>query len=115
MFTHEAALAGVADDGAVILETTASPDSLLGGTLRWIDGPLAGLRYTVLASDPDGRFVLDEPAPADLAPGSRATVREGCDHTLPTCSTRFGNAVNFRGEPFLPGNDLLLRYPEPTA
>ncbi|MEO0871962.1 MAG: phage BR0599 family protein, partial [Pseudomonadota bacterium] len=23
---------------------------------------------------------------------------------------RFGNAHNFRGEPFLPGNDLLARY-----
>jgi len=30
---------------------------------------------------------------------------------METCSARFGNAVNFRGEPYLPGNDLLTRYP----
>ena len=42
--------------------------------------------------------------------GARAIVRQGCDHSLATCSGRFDNAVNFRGEPFLPGNDLVIRY-----
>jgi hypothetical protein len=30
-----------------------------------------------------------------------------------TCSqqVRFANAANFRGEPYLPGTDLLTRYP----
>ncbi|MGO1304812.1 MAG: phage BR0599 family protein, partial [Sphingomonas parapaucimobilis] len=36
---------------------------------------------------------------------------EGCDKRLETCLSRFGNVVNFRGEPFLPGIDLLTRYP----
>ena len=36
---------------------------------------------------------------------------EGCDKRLATCSQRFDNAANFRGEPHLPGNDLLTRYP----
>jgi hypothetical protein len=38
-------------------------------------------------------------------------VQEGCDHTIATCAARFGNAINFQGEPFLPGNDSLTRYP----
>ncbi len=37
-------------------------------------------------------------------------VLEGCDKRLATCATRFLNAGNFRGEPHLPGNDLLVRY-----
>jgi hypothetical protein len=45
--------------------------------------------------------------------GTKAELIEGCDHTITTCATRFGNAVNFRGEPFLPGNDLLARYGRP--
>jgi len=45
----------------------------------------------------------------------RAQVLEGCDHTLQTCGTRFGNAINFQGEPFLPGNDLIVRYGLPTG
>jgi hypothetical protein len=43
--------------------------------------------------------------------GMRALLTQGCDKRLATCSGRFGNAVNFRGEPFLPGMDLLTRYP----
>jgi hypothetical protein len=44
----------------------------------------------------------------------RARLKEGCDHTLATCASRFGNAVNFRGEPFLPGNDMVIRYGLPS-
>ena len=33
------------------------------------------------------------------------------DGLLATCAGRFANAVNFRGEPHLPGMDLLTRYP----
>jgi hypothetical protein len=36
---------------------------------------------------------------------------EGCDKQLATCAMRFENALKFRGEPFLPGNDVLTRFP----
>jgi uncharacterized phage protein (TIGR02218 family) len=45
-----------------------------------------------------------------VAVGDRAEVIEGCDKTIATCAARFANAVNFRGEPYLPGIDLLTRY-----
>ena len=54
---------------------------------------------------------LAEPLPVEIPAGSRAELIEGCDRRLTTCAERFGNAVNFRGEPYLPGNDLLTRYP----
>ena len=56
-------------------------------------------------------LVLDEPLSAAVSTGLRVLLREGCDHRLETCATRFDNAVNFQGEPFLPGNDQLYRYP----
>jgi uncharacterized phage protein (TIGR02218 family) len=43
--------------------------------------------------------------------GCSIELREGCDKRFATCSGRFANAANFRGEPHLPGNDLLTRYP----
>ena len=43
--------------------------------------------------------------------GVLVELSEGCDRSLATCAARFGNAVNFRGEPYLPGIDLLTRYP----
>ncbi len=114
-FTHEATLAGFDPNAnSVTLATVAAPANLAFGSLRWLDGPHAGRTMAVLSAGPGG-LVLDEPLSAALAPGLRAMVREGCDHRLDTCATRFANAVNFQGEPFLPGNDQLYRYPPPPT
>ncbi len=113
-FTHEAVLLSVeADANTASFTSLAEPDDLVGGLVRWLDGPYAGLAMTVMFAGADG-LVLDTPLGAGLVPGQRAILREGCDHTLDTCATRFANAVNFQGEPFLPGNDLLTRYPAPA-
>lgn len=113
-FTHEAVLAGIdLAINAVTLACAAAPADLAGGRLRWLDGPHAGLGMAIVLADAAG-LVLDTPLDPALAPGLRALVREGCDHTLDTCAARFANAVNFQGEPFLPGNDLVGRYPAPA-
>lgn len=80
------------------------------GEVRWLDGPHVG-QTMILRSGANDELVCDRPLEGHLAPGTRVRLREGCDHTLATCAQRFGNAVNFRGEPFLPGNDLLAQYP----
>lgn len=112
-FTHQASLAEIsADAGSVRVSGGPAAASLAFGTLRWIDGPEAGLVRRIEAID--GTWLaLDRSTSGSVAAGTRIELREGCDHTLGTCSTRFGNAVNFQGEPFLPGNDLLTRYPAP--
>lgn len=110
-FSHEAVLA--ASDmvmNRVAVAPCPSPETLVGGLLRWLDGPLAGQGAAIVAADATG-LTLSAPLPAGLAAGVRVLLREGCDHTLETCATRFANAVNFQGEPFVPGNDLLARYP----
>ncbi|WDF72400.1 DUF2163 domain-containing protein [Novosphingobium sp. KACC 22771] len=113
-FTHEATLLAHDLDSNLIHLTDSSGSGLdlgllLGGTLRWIDGPYAGLSMTITGRS--GSFLmLDHPLDVGLTGGLRVVLREGCDHTLATCGARFGNAVNFRGEPFLPGNDLVVRY-----
>jgi uncharacterized phage protein (TIGR02218 family) len=84
------------------------------GSVRWLDGPHAGTAMAVVAADASG-LVLDLELDPALAPGMRARLREGCDHTIQTCQSRFGNAANFQGEPFLPGNDLIGRYPTPST
>ena len=87
------------------------PVLYLHGSLRWLDAPLAGLEADILGADQAG-LLLDRDFEG-LAPGMRALLREGCDHTIATCAARFGNAANFQGEPFLPGTDLLAQYPQP--
>ncbi|HYD23534.1 MAG TPA: DUF2163 domain-containing protein [Croceibacterium sp.] len=110
-FTHEAALAGVEIE-ANRVTFAGIPDAMpfSDGSLRWLDGPHAGATMEIARVEANG-LVLDVALDPALAPGARALLREGCDHTLQTCHARFGNAVNFQGEPFLPGNDLIARYP----
>jgi len=113
-FTHEGSLVSVdANTNRIVLDTDASLTLLVGGTIRWLDGPQAGSAMTITGIA-GSALMLDAPVDPATEPGARVMLREGCDHTLATCSSRFGNALNFRGEPFLPGNDLLTRYPVPS-
>jgi uncharacterized phage protein (TIGR02218 family) len=96
------------DSNRIALDNAAGAGAI-DGQLRLLGGPQTGLAFGII--DAQGAWVtLDRPIIGPLAPGTPAELREGCDHTLATCASRFGNARNFRGEPFLPGNDLLARY-----
>jgi uncharacterized phage protein (TIGR02218 family) len=80
------------------------------GSLRLMGGKDCGRTFDLLDSNED-HVTLSFPPIKNPPLGTRIVLIEGCDKQLPTCATRFGNAINFRGEPFLPGNDLLTRYP----
>ena len=114
LFTHEAVLA-VQDtvNNAVTVTCAATPANLVGGTLRWVDGPYSGIAMGILGLS-GGGIILDSPIDVALPIGARAIVSEGCDHTLGTCYNRFANSVNFQGEPYRPGNDLIMRYGLPS-
>lgn len=80
------------------------------GFLRWVSGNNSGLSAAIMSSAGAMVTLRDLPAFAVEA-GDRAELIAGCDKRFATCRGRFGNALNFRGEPHLPGNDLLTRYP----
>lgn len=80
------------------------------GQLRWMSGKNTGLQADIVSKSGGALRLATEPPDFDVQ-GEKALITQGCDKTIETCSTRFGNAINFRGEPFLPGNDLLTRYP----
>jgi uncharacterized phage protein (TIGR02218 family) len=79
------------------------------GRLRWIGGANSGLWSDILSDGPPGLRLREPPAFAP-APGDLVELREGCDRRFSTCTGRFANGANFRGEPHLPGIDLLTRY-----
>lgn len=110
-FTHEAAVEEISSDLRKIrLASDVAATDFAFGWIRMVDGAGSGIVMRVQSVDA-GWLVLEQPLPKGSAAGVHATAREGCDHTLATCSAKFGNALNFQGEPFLPGNDLLTRYP----
>jgi hypothetical protein len=45
-------------------------------------------------------------------PGDKFLYYPGCDKTRLTCSVKFANILNFRGEPDIPGLDAMLAYPD---
>ena len=109
-FTHELLAEHIAHDAGLVRFANAPGSEMLAdGYVRWIDGPHVGLTMQIMRADGAG-LLLDQPLNDGLLVGARALVREGCDHRLATCHERFGNAANFQGEPFVPGNDLLARY-----
>lgn len=102
----------VAVAGVVVTLDQVEPvaGAYAGGVLRWMGGAACGLESAIAASAGDTVTLRGPPVMA-VAPGVLVRLREGCDQTIATCAARFGNAANFRGEPYLPGMDLLTRYP----
>jgi uncharacterized phage protein (TIGR02218 family) len=110
-FTHELRVASVdLAANAVAFASGPAAERFRDGNLRWIEGPLAG-QATDIVEVSGEMLVLEHAIDASLAIGTLARLREGCDHTIATCAGRFANSINFQGEPFLPGNDLLTRAP----
>ena len=100
----------VASVGNMIRIDQAIDDRFRFGRVRFLGGAANGEARVILAVDGD-ELTLRSATSVDVAAGTPVEIIEGCDKMLATCSTRFGNAENFRGEPHLPGNDLLTRYP----
>ena len=50
------------------------------------------------------------PVPFTVYAGSKVQLYPGCDKRLTTCKTKFANVLNYRGEPFVPGQDELVSY-----
>jgi uncharacterized phage protein (TIGR02218 family) len=57
-----------------------------------------------------GRVELDGAARRAPQPGESFEIIAGCDGRAETCREKFGNFINFRGCPHMPGNDVLLRH-----
>ena len=100
----------VSDNVVVVADAAGEPGAYAFGRLRWIGGENGGLESPILASA-GPQLTLRDPPPFAIAEGDLVEIRQGCDKSFATCTARFANGENFRGEPHLPGMDLLTRYP----
>ncbi len=92
------------------LEEYASGD-FTGGLLSFTSGANAG-RAAEVKRQTAGSIELWQAMSEIVAAGDTFSVTPGCDKQFATCRARFGNAVNFRGFPFMPGNDAVLASPQ---
>lgn len=84
------------------------------GKVEWTSGANDGQvvsvrRYYAQA----GRMVVDlwNTPSAPIQPGDAFRLVAGCDKTASTCRAKFGNFLNFRGFPLMPGEDWSTAYP----
>ena len=87
------------------------------GTIEWTSGANNGSKMEILKQEnydaTDDLVLLSEALPYDIQVGDTFTALQGCDKRPVTCSTKFNNILNFRGEPFVPGPDFISDTPEP--
>ena len=93
---------------------TFAPDWFTRGLLRWTSGDNSGQAGEVKRHSVVGTNILielwqDVAFTIQAADGFKVTA--GCDKQFTTCRDRFSNVLNFRGFPFIPGNDFVTSYP----
>jgi uncharacterized phage protein (TIGR02218 family) len=93
---------------------TAPSGDFTGGKLAFTSGANAGLAMEVKRHAVSGALVsieLWQAMARGVAAGDGFIVTPGCDKQFATCRDRFANAVNFRGFPYMPGNDAVMALP----
>ena len=81
-----------------------------GGKLSFASGANAG-RAMEIKRHAGAGIELWQAMSDPVAPGDTVALLAGCDKQFSTCKTKFANVANFRGFPYMPGNDAVLSYP----
>lgn len=81
-----------------------------GGKLVWTSGANAS-RAMEIKRHAGASIELWQSMSETIAIGDVFAITAGCDKQFATCKAKFGNAINFRGFPYMPGNDAVLSYP----
>lgn len=115
-YSGAATVVAIADSHRVVVSGLGgfAEDWFAFGEATWTDGKRIGMRDGVLSQQRQGGadvLALGVAVGDWVAVGDTLTVTAGCDRRFATCGARFGNAVNFRGFPHIPGSDYVLRYP----
>ncbi|MEO0943584.1 MAG: DUF2163 domain-containing protein [Pseudomonadota bacterium] len=112
----EAEVVSVSHGTELVLPSQASFDDgwFARGRLTVLGGAAAG-RVGAIKRDREvaGQRLVElwEVLSAGFAPGDLVRLEPGCDKTAATCRAKFGNFLNYRGFPDIPGEDWLVSYP----
>lgn len=96
--------------------STGAPDQDYFGKIEWLTGLNAGLEMEVknygTGSPIDGSLSLQLAMPYEVQVGDTFSAVARCNKDiLLHCKARFGNVLNFRGEPYKPTPTQILRGP----
>lgn len=106
----------ISDARRVQLDPVTAADSgwFRQGHLRWVSGANAGV-VSIIKVDIGTAELRDvelwEELRAPVEIGDVAELVVGCDKRAGTCTAKFGNLLNFRGFPTIPGEDWVSDFP----
>ena len=97
--------------GSATPSAAAGADWFDDGVITFTSGVLDGKSFEIKTWD-GTTLKLYLPMPLQPSASDTFQIEPGCDHTTgPDGCTRYNNILNFRGEPFIPGMDAILDYP----
>lgn len=109
-WTSTATVTAVTDLCRITLSATWADGWLNYGMITFDSGANAGVSMEIMRQASAEVWLL-EPPPFTISTATSVTVRAGCDKTRESCRDKFSNIANFRGEPDIPGADMLIRTP----
>lgn len=119
-YTHASSVFSVTDAITITFnDASATGFYRFGSWVTFTSGVLNGLTREIKSHTLVGgkaQIILRDPVPQLPSASDTCNIIQGCDHEWSTCKL-LGNAVNFRGEPHLPGNLQLITAgvaPTPT-
>jgi hypothetical protein len=107
-----ASVTGVTDNrvfaASAINDTEAA---LYSGRIVWLSGANAGkVSHIRIWNNTTKVAKLYDTLKANIQVGDKFVYAKGCDKTIARCADTFGNAHNFRGEPYLPGPARVIQF-----
>ena len=94
---------------AAIDSSSTPPGYFRNGLAQFLTGDNEGAIREIRDHASAGVITVYDPFPFAIEAGDEIRLIAGCDKRLETCRDKFGNVVNFRGEPFIPGPGYLVR------
>jgi uncharacterized phage protein (TIGR02218 family) len=86
------------------------------GEVTFTTGPLAGRTFEVREYDGATKtFTLRRAASLRIGVGWEYEALRGCDRTAQTCSAKFNNILNYRGEPFITNIEKMNKIRRATT
>lgn len=114
-------VATVSDSRRIFRAKSSAPNELDGafadgyfkqGVVTWTSGANINRSSDVIAYTQSTREItLAIELPYEIQVGDRFNIVHGDDHTIDTCHTRFANAANFGGDPYIPGAQKAFQTP----
>ncbi len=109
---HASALVSIVNQYISAMTSVNASGFYNGGLLTWtVSAANSTYAMEVRQYTSDGRITLAEEMPYSIVAGDVFMIQPGCmKRHIDDCKNKFNNIDNFRGEPFIPGADKMMKF-----